>query len=149
HVARHHLHSFPTRRSSDLHLWFRRPLALDDQPYIDQTYRYGSTMGGYFQQHQGVEFNNGNGTPVHAIGAGTVVWAGPAEKGALTVAIRHDSTMREHDTTYHVYSVYYHNSALLVTVGQKVTAGDVISRVGNTGRATNDHMHLEVHEAAI
>src|SRR5207302_8292385 len=84
HVARHHLHSFPTRRSSDLHLWFRRPLALDDQPYIDQTYRYGSTMGGYFQQHQGVEFNNGNGTPVHAIGAGTVVWAGPAEKGALT-----------------------------------------------------------------
>src|SRR5262249_47000543 len=71
------------------HLWFQRPISLDDQPYIDQTYRYGSTMGGYFQQHQGVEFNNGNGTPVHAIGGGTVVWAGPAEAGALTVAIRH------------------------------------------------------------
>jgi murein DD-endopeptidase MepM/ murein hydrolase activator NlpD len=130
------------------HLWFRRPIAPEDQPHIDQTYRYGSTMGGYFQQHQGVEFNNGNGTPVHAIGKGTVVYAGPAEAGALTVAIRHDTSFKAHDTTYHVYSVYYHNSSLAVTVGQKVQAGDIISRVGNTGRATNDHLHLEVHAAA-
>src|SRR5207302_868920 len=35
------------------HTWFERPIALADQPYIDQTYRYGSTMGGNFQQHQG------------------------------------------------------------------------------------------------
>src|SRR5207253_2686535 len=48
------------------HTWFERPIALADQPYIDQTYRYGSTMGGNFQQHQGVEFNNPDGTPVHA-----------------------------------------------------------------------------------
>src|SRR5213593_4177845 len=39
------------------HTWFARPIALTDQPYIDQTYRYGSTMGGNFQEHQGVEFN--------------------------------------------------------------------------------------------
>ena len=71
------------------HTWFRRPIDLGDQPHIDQTYRYGSTMGGYFQQHQGVEFNNADGTPVHAIGDGVVVWSGPAERGALTVAIKH------------------------------------------------------------
>ena len=65
--------------------WFRRPIALTDNSFIDQTYRYGSTMGGNFQQHQGVEFNNPDGTPVLAIGAGTVVYAGPAEAGALTV----------------------------------------------------------------
>ena len=41
-----------------------------DNSFIDQTYRYGSTMGGNFQQHQGVEFNNPDGTPVLAIGAG-------------------------------------------------------------------------------
>ena len=41
-----------------------------DNAYIDQTYRYGSTMGGNFQQHQGVEFNNPDGTPVHAIAVG-------------------------------------------------------------------------------
>ena len=46
---------------------------------------------------------------------------------------------------YRIYSTYYHNSSLKVKVGQRVTRGMVISRVGNTGRATNDHLHLEVH----
>ncbi|MEP6574485.1 MAG: M23 family metallopeptidase [Gemmatimonadota bacterium] len=126
--------------------WFRRPIDRSDNAAIDQTYRYGSTMGGNFQQHQGVEFNNPDGTPVHAIAAGQVVYAGPAEAGALTVAIRHDTTIAAIDgQRLRIFSVYYHNSALLVKVGQRVAAGEVISRVGNTGRATNDHLHLEVH----
>lgn len=129
--------------------WFARPVDSADNELIDQTYRYGSTMGGNFQQHQGIEFNNPDGTPVHAVGAGTVVWAGPAEQGALTVAIRHDSTIvlpRAADTL-RIYSVYYHNSALSVAVGDSVQTGQVIGRVGHTGRATNDHLHLEVHAA--
>jgi murein DD-endopeptidase MepM/ murein hydrolase activator NlpD len=127
------------------HTWFRRPIALTDQPYIDQTYRFGSTMGGNFQPHQGVEFNNPDGTPVHAIGDGVVVHAGPAEAGALTVAIKHDRTLTADGRRLSVFSVYYHNSQLLVKVGDRVKAGAVIARVGNTGRATNDHLHLEVH----
>ncbi|MEP7326549.1 MAG: M23 family metallopeptidase [Gemmatimonadota bacterium] len=134
------------RPAALLTTWFRRPIdSTTGSPYIDQTYRYGSTMGGYFQQHQGVEFNNPDGTPVHAIGPGVVVYADRAEAGALTVAIRHDTTIAADDTRYFVFSVYYHNSALLVHVGDRVKAGDEISRVGNTGRATNDHLHLEVH----
>ncbi len=126
--------------------WFERPISLADNSYIDQTYRYGSTMGGNFQPHQGVEFNNPDGTPVHAIGSGVVVYAGPAEAGALTVAIRHDSVLQA-DGPKQLFSVYYHNSALKVSLGQRVAAGEVISEVGNTGRATNDHLHLEVHVA--
>ncbi|HEY7684840.1 MAG TPA: M23 family metallopeptidase [Gemmatimonadales bacterium] len=130
------------------HSWFRRPIAPEDQSYIDQTYRFGSTMGGNFQPHQGVEFNNPNGTPVHAIGDGEVVWAGPAERGALTVAIRHSRKLTaDSRQRLFVFSVYYHNSKLLVSVGQQVKAGAVIAQVGNTGRATNDHLHLEVHAA--
>lgn len=132
-----------------LHLWFARPIAEHDQPFIDQTYRYGSTMGGNFQQHQGVEFNNADGTPVHAIGAGRVVFAGPAEAGALTVAIRHDSTLTVGDSAFAVFSVYYHNSRLETSVGRRVDRGDLIARVGNTGRATNDHLHLEVHAVPV
>ena len=124
--------------------WFRRPIALTDNSFIDQTYRYGSTMGGNFQQHQGVEFNNPDGTPVMAIGAGTVVYAGPAEAGALTVSIRHDTPVTAHGKRYRIFSTYYHNSALTVKVGRKVAKGTVIARVGNTGRATNDHLHLEI-----
>jgi murein DD-endopeptidase MepM/ murein hydrolase activator NlpD len=127
------------------HTWFRRPIALTDQPHIDQTYRFGSTMGGNFQPHQGVEFNNADGTPVHAIGDGVVVHSGPAEQGALTVAIKHDRRLTADGKQLYLFSVYYHNSRLLVQVGQRVTAGDVIALVGNTGRATNDHLHLEVH----
>lgn len=125
-------------------IWFRRPIARPDNVYIDQTYRYGSTMGGNFQQHQGVEFNNPDGTPVHAIGAGRVVYAGPAEAGALTVSIRHDNTVTANGRRYRVYSTYYHNSSLAVKVGRRVRSGQVIARVGNTGRATNDHLHLEM-----
>jgi murein DD-endopeptidase MepM/ murein hydrolase activator NlpD len=131
------------------HTWFSRPVALRDQPYIDQTYRYGSTMGGNFQQHQGVEFNAGEGTAVRAIGDGEVVLAGPAEADALTVVIRHDRRLEAGGIPYFVFSAYYHHSALLVDVGQRVQAGQPIGRIGNTGRATNDHLHLEVHAVPV
>jgi murein DD-endopeptidase MepM/ murein hydrolase activator NlpD len=45
----------------------------------------------------------------------------------------------------YVWSTYYHNADLTVRAGQRVRAGDVIAHVGNTGRATNDHLHLEIH----
>ncbi|MCZ6755819.1 MAG: M23 family metallopeptidase [Gemmatimonadetes bacterium] len=138
----------PARDSLPLRTtWFRRPIALDHNPFIDQTYRYGSTMGGNFQEHQGVEFNNPDGTAVRAIGAGTVVYAGPAERGALTVAIRHDSVVVANGERYRIYSTYYHNSELQVSEGQRVSRGQTIAAVGNTGRATNDHLHLEIHAA--
>ena len=127
------------------HTWFRRPIALTDQPHIDQTYRFGSTMGGNFQPHQGADINNPDGTPVHAIGDGVVVHSGPAEQGALTVALRHDRRLKAEGRQLFLFSVYYHNSKLLAQVGQRVKAGEVIALVGNTGRATNDHLHLEVH----
>lgn len=124
--------------------WLRRPIARGDNAFIDQTYRYGSTMGGFFQQHQGVEFNNPDGTPVMAALGGRVVYAGPAEAGAKTIAIRHDTTVATNGKRVRLYSIYYHNSSLAVGVGSRVATGQVISRVGNTGRATNDHLHLEL-----
>ena len=132
-----------------LTIWFRRPIAPKDNSFIDQTYRYGSTMGGNFQQHQGVEFNNPDGTPVLSIGSGRVVYAGPAEQGALTVTIRHDTTVTAKGRRYRLFSSYYHNSALRAKVGQRVTRGVVIARVGNTGRATNDHLHLEISASPV
>jgi murein DD-endopeptidase MepM/ murein hydrolase activator NlpD len=127
--------------------WLRRPIAAEDNVHLDQTYRYGSTMGGNFQQHQGVELNNPDGTPVRAAAAGAVAYAGRAEAGALTVAIRHDTAVTARDTAWRPYSIYYHNSALAVRVGERVEAGQVIARVGNTGRATNDHLHFELAAA--
>jgi len=123
------------------HFWFLRAVGPADNTRLDQTYTYGSTMGGNFQQHQGVEFNDPEGTPVRAIGDGVVAYAGHAEGGSNTVVIRHD---RQFGDEY-VWSTYYHNVDLTVETGQRVRAGDLISHVGNTGRATNDHLHLEIH----
>lgn len=130
--------------AAPLTVWLKRPIAPRDNQLIDQTYRYGSTMGGNFQQHQGVEFNNPDGTPALAAGPGTVVLAGRAEAGALTVSIRHDTTVTKDGVAYRLYSTYYHNSSLGVKEGDRVRAGQEIARVGNTGRATNDHLHLEL-----
>ena len=130
--------------ATPLTVWLRRPISPRDNQRIDQTYRYGSTMGGNFQQHQGVEFNNPDGTPVLATGAGTVVLAGRAEAGALTVSIRHDTTVTKDGVVYRLYSTYYHNSSVGVKEGDRVRGGQEIARVGNTGRATNDHLHLEL-----
>lgn len=131
------------------HIWLGRPIALADQPFIDQTYRYGSTMGGNFQQHQGVEFNDPTGTSVLAAASGVVVHAGPAEQGALAVAIRHDSTLQVpgEPRPRRIYTTYFHNSRVLVRAGQRVQRGQPIALAGSTGRATNDHIHFEVHVA--
>lgn len=127
--------------SDRAHFWFRRPVGPEDNPHLDQTYTYGSTMGGNFQQHQGVEFNVPEGTTIRAIGDGTVAFSGPAEAGANTVVIRHDRDLLGQI----VWSTYFHNVELLVAEGERVAAGDPIALAGNTGRATNDHLHLEIH----
>jgi hypothetical protein len=147
HAAQAQFRAFPSPGGAPVEageidaFWFRRPIDPEDNAYIDQTYTYGSTMGGNFQQHQGIEFNDPEGTPVYAIGSGVVALAEKAEAGSNTVAILHD---RRLDDAY-VWSSYYHNVDLAVEAGDRVEAGDLIAHTGNTGRATNDHLHLEIH----
>jgi murein DD-endopeptidase MepM/ murein hydrolase activator NlpD len=121
-----------------------RPIAAGDgNPYVDATYRYGSTVDSTQPFHQGVEFNNPAGTPVRAIADGVVVFVGLADAGSNTVAIRHDQRLGD----AYVFSTYYHNAELNVRNGQRVRAGEVVARVGNTGRTRNSNLHLEVHLA--
>ena len=123
------------------HFWLERPVRTGDNPFLDQTYTYGSTMGGNFQQHQGVEFNVPEGTEILAAGDGVIAFAGEAEAGALTVVIRHHKQLDD----LFLWTTYYHNVELKVAEGDSVQGGDVIALAGNTGRATNDHLHFEVH----
>ena len=100
----------PRRPRTPLTAWLRRPIAPPGNVYIDQTYRYGSTMGGNFQQHQGVEFNNPDGTPVHAAlgGDGGLRRAGGAGRAHGRHPPRHHRHRRG-TQRFRLYSIYYHN----------------------------------------
>ncbi len=86
--------------------------------------------------HAGEDFAAPVGTPVHAISAGTVVFAGVEGGYGNKVEIRHwDGTC----------SWYGHLSKIDVTVGQKVQADQLIALTGDTGHSTGPHLHLEIH----
>lgn len=85
--------------------------------------------------HTGADFLSPAGTPVHAPGAGTVVIAGPLYFTGNTVVIDHGLGM---------YSMLAHFSAIAVHEGDLVTAGQVVGRVGATGRVTGPHLHWAV-----
>ncbi|MEV7090596.1 M23 family metallopeptidase [Streptomyces sp. NPDC093085] len=88
--------------------------------------------------HTGLDFAAPTGTPIKAVHSGTVTSAGwSGSYGYRTVLELEDGT-----------EVWYaHQSSLAVSVGQKVSTGDVIGRVGATGNVTGPHLHLEVHTA--
>ncbi|MFH5228092.1 peptidoglycan DD-metalloendopeptidase family protein [Antrihabitans spumae] len=89
--------------------------------------------------HQGIDIANSTGTPIVAVADGEVISAGPAQGFGLWVRIRHD------DGTV---TTYGHNNDNLVTVGQRVTAGEEIATVGNRGISTGPHLHFEVDTPA-
>lgn len=85
--------------------------------------------------HPGIDFADLEGSPVHAIAAGIVTWAGPRYGyGKLVIVNDGDG-----------YTTYYaHDEKILVSVGQIVKCGARIALVGNTGRSTGPHLFLEV-----
>ncbi|MGW7417781.1 M23 family metallopeptidase [Streptomyces sp. NPDC054863] len=92
----------------------------------------GSWSSGY---HTGVDFRASSGTPVKAVGAGTVVSAGWGGAYGNEIVIKH------HDGRY---SQYAHLSALNVRSGQSVSGGQQIGYSGSTGNSTGPHLHFEI-----
>jgi murein DD-endopeptidase MepM/ murein hydrolase activator NlpD len=93
---------------------------------------FGARFG---RAHQGIDIAAPIGTPIRAPLAGTVIESGPASGFGMWVQVRHD------DGTV---TTYGHINRSLVSVGQDVAAGEVIAEVGNRGRSTGPHLHIEV-----
>jgi murein DD-endopeptidase MepM/ murein hydrolase activator NlpD len=87
--------------------------------------------------HAGVDLAAPDGTPIVAAGAGIVVRAGVAEGDGNAVLI-------DPGNGYHTHNG--HQSAITVTVGQHVAAGQQIGNEGSTGHSTGPHLHFEVHQ---
>ncbi len=87
------------------------------------------------EMHNGLDFRGNIGEPVYATADGTVVLATSQNGYGQVVKIRHG---------YGYQTVYAHLSAIEVRNGQAVRAGDIIGKLGNSGRSTGPHLHYEV-----
>ena len=85
--------------------------------------------------HAGIDLANSIGTPILAVSDGVVIEAGPAAGYGMLVKLRHaDGTV----------TLYGHINTTLVSVGERVMAGDQIATMGNRGNSTGPHLHFEV-----
>lgn len=98
------------------------------------TSRFGTRWG---STHKGIDIGASKGAPIKAAASGTVVTSSYGYNGGYGnyVVISHGNGIE---------TAYGHCSELYVKVGQKVSQGDVIAAVGNTGRSYGNHLHLEI-----
>jgi len=92
------------------------------------------------RMHDGIDIAALKGASVHAAAAGEVAYADQRLSGyGKLIILRHSADM---------FTAYAHNQANLVKKGDQVKAGDVIARVGSTGKATKPHLHFEVRRGS-
>jgi murein DD-endopeptidase MepM/ murein hydrolase activator NlpD len=89
-------------------------------------------------KHEGIDFSAAIGTPIIASAAGVVSRSGWDSQYGNVIEINHAEGFKTR---------YAHASQLLVRVGQTVGRGDLIAKVGNSGRSTGPHLHYEVIKA--
>lgn len=105
-------------------------------------YRFTSPFGtrrdpitGARRQHEGVDFAGPTGTAIHATADGVVTEAGWASGYGRTILIRH---------AFGLETRYAHLSRIRVKKGDRVSRGERIGDMGNSGRSTGPHLHYEV-----
>jgi murein DD-endopeptidase MepM/ murein hydrolase activator NlpD len=88
------------------------------------------------KRHQGIDISCSSGTPIKASNAGTVIYSGNTIRGYGNMIIL------RHSEEY--ITVYAHNQVNLVEEGVSVEKGQIIGKVGQTGRASGPHLHFEI-----
>ncbi|MDO4799783.1 MAG: peptidoglycan DD-metalloendopeptidase family protein [Bacillota bacterium] len=107
--------------------YFARPLAGG---YVSS--EFGESRGWY--RHTGIDVAVPEGTPIVAADGGVVVASGYSGSYGYRIIIDHGAN---------ITTLYAHNSALLVDVGENVFKGQTIAYSGNTGWSTGPHLHFE------
>lgn len=120
--------------------------SLDTIPQISPTSRRQTRLTSGFgyrrdpftrrgAMHRGLDFKGPIGTPIYAAAKGRVTYVGRMSGYGNVVEIRHGNG---------VLTRYAHLSRFVAKPGDMVDVGDVIARLGNTGRSTGPHLHFEV-----
>ncbi len=91
------------------------------------------------RRHQGIDISSAAGAPIKASNAGTVVYSNNTIKGyGNLIILRHSEEL---------VTVYAHNQVNLVEEGTWVEKGQIIGRVGQTGRTSGPHLHFEIRKS--
>ncbi|MEY2991052.1 MAG: hypothetical protein RI946_446 [Pseudomonadota bacterium] len=114
-------------------------IAVEKIPFanpLKSAYRYTSGYGRRWgRMHYGTDFAAPHGTPIYASADGVVVHAGWASGYGRLIKIRHE---------FGYETRFGHLSKIRVNIGQKVSRGERIGDMGNTGRSTGTHLHYEI-----
>lgn len=108
------------------------------------TSKYGmrtDPLDGTRKMHNGVDFEDATGTPIKAPLTGTVITSKGGWNGGAGNMVEVETITAEGKK---VVNRFFHLSELLKKVGDVVQQGDVIGKVGSTGRGTGSHLHWEV-----
>ena len=126
--------------------WINDPEAAIQWPFpvgVPISAGYGSQayLSKFSSPHRGVDLVPGAGAEIHAVAAGTVrIATNAGGEYGVTVVIDHNIDGQLVSTRYG----HMKYGSLAVHVGQKVEAGQILGKVGSTGKATGPHLHLEV-----
>ena len=90
---------------------------------------------GKHRMHSGIDIAANMGEEVNPLGDGKVIFSGKKAGYGIAIEIQHGNT---------IVTRYAHLKRTLVKAGTSVSKDDVIAEVGNTGRSTGPHLHLEV-----
>ena len=103
-------------------------------------WRVAPCSWGCSSDHQGVDFDPGRGTSIHAVADGVVIESSSDGGLGQHVVIEHSINGQK------VQTIYGHMifGSQTVTVGQIIARGTIIGLVGSTGASTGDHLHFEV-----
>lgn len=94
-------------------------------------------VAGASTNHKGIDIGASYGSDILAAAEGTVVTSTYSSSAGNYIMLSHGGGL---------YTVYMHSSKLLVSIGQKVTRGQVIAKVGSTGFSTGNHLHFGVRK---
>ena len=129
------------RRSHGVAARWGAPFARPRASAISSGFGSGRTFNGQVtSRHLGVDFRGALGAPVRAANRGVVVLVDTFFLGGRVVYIDHGEGLT---------TGYLHLSKALVAPGQTVARGQVIGRVGATGRVTGPHLHWSAHYGAL
>lgn len=117
---------------------FKAPFGMPVRTAVRYTSGFGGRndpLGRGYRQHEGQDLAGSYGSPIYSTADGVVTYAGWENGYGRLIKIKH---------AFGIETRYGHLSQIRVEVGQKVSRGDLIGDMGNSGRSTGTHLHYEI-----